>query len=257
MHPLKGKKGLITGIANNQSIAYGCAQVCHEQGAELAVTDLNEKAKGYVEPLAHSLGIEDSLILPLDITKEGQLEIVFEEISNQWGELDFVLHSMASATKEMTTSRLIDIKLNDFNFAMQISCYSFLAVAKLSEPLLKKTHGSLTTLTYLGGQRVLENYHFMGPMKSALESCVRYLASELGDDNIRVHAISAGVMPTRAASGIQDLAGLLKTTEERAPLQRLCTPREVGELMAFLSGPNSQGMTGGIHYIDGGYNILG
>ena len=128
MHPLKGKKGLITGIANNQSIAYGCAQVCHEQGAELAVTYLNEKAKKYVEPLAHSLGIEDSLILPLDITKEGQLEIVFEEISNQWGELDFALHSMASATKEMTTSRLIDIKLNDFNFAMQISCYSFFLV---------------------------------------------------------------------------------------------------------------------------------
>ena len=151
---------------------------------------------------------------------------------------------MASATKEMTKSRLIDVKFHDFNFAMHVSCYSFLAMAKLSEPLLKKSQGSLITLTFLGGQKVLENYYFMGPMKSALESCVRYVASELGEDNIRVHAISAGAMQTRAASGIHDLAGLLKTTQERAPLQRLCTPREVGELMAFLAGPNSQGMTG-------------
>ena len=156
MHPLKGKRGLITGIANNQSIAYGCAQVCRDQGAELAVTYLNDKAKNYVEPLAGSLGIKDSLLFPLDITKEGQLEAVFEEISNQWGKLDFVLHSMASATKEMTKSRLIDVKLHDFNFAMHISCYSFLAMAKLSEPLLKKSQGSLITLTYLGGQRCLK-----------------------------------------------------------------------------------------------------
>ena len=257
MQPLKGKKGLITGIANNQSIAFGCAQVCREQGAELAVTYLNEKAKKHVEPLARDLEIEDSLLLPLDVTKEGELETVFEEISNQWGELDFVLHAMASATKEMTNSRLIEVKLDDFNFAMQVSCYSFLAMARLSEPLLKKTQGSLITMTYLGGQRVMENYHFMGPMKSALESCVQYLASELGKDSIRVHAISAGAMQTRAASGINDLAGLLATTKVRAPLQRLCKPREVGELMAFLSGPNSEGMTGGIHYVDGGYNIMG
>ena len=161
---------------------------------ELAVTYLNDKAKNYVEPLASSLGIKDSLLLPLDISKEGQLEAVFEEISNQRGKLDFVLHSMASATKEMTKSRLIDVKFHDFNFAMHVSCYSFLAMAKLSEPLLKKSQGSLITLTFLGGQKVLENYYFMGPMKSALESCVRYVASELGEDNIRVHAISAGAM---------------------------------------------------------------
>ena len=257
MKPLSGKKGLIIGIANDQSIAYGCAQACRDQGAELAVTYLNDKALAYVEPLARELEVDESLCLPLDVTNPGELEAVFETITNEWGELDFVMHAIASATKAMTTSRLIDVELADFNFAMQVSCHSFLAVAKLSEPLLKKTQGSLITMTYLGAQRVMGNYHFMGPMKAALESSVRYVANELGKDNIRVHAISASAIQTRAASGIQDFDKLLGSTIERAPLRRLTTTREVGELMAFLAGPNSQGMTGGIHYVDGGYHIIG
>jgi enoyl-[acyl-carrier protein] reductase I len=257
MLPLEGKKGLIIGIANDQSIAYGCAQVCREQGAELAVTYLNDKAKVFVEPLASELGVDDNLLLPFDITQEGELDALFQRITEQWGELDFVLHAMASATKAMTMSRLVDVELDDFNFAMQVSCHSFLSVARVSEPLLNKTQGSLITMTYLGGQRVMSNYHFMGPMKAALESCVRYVANEFGENNIRVHAISANAMETRAASGIQDLTGLLKSTKEKAPLQKLSTPRDVGELMAFLASPNSQGMTGGIHYVDGGYHITG
>jgi enoyl-[acyl-carrier protein] reductase I len=257
MASLARKKGLIIGIANDQSIAYGCAQACKEHGAELAVTYLNEKALAHVKPLANELGVADELCLPFDVTVDGQLEAVFDTITEEWGELDFVMHAMASATKEMTTSRLVDCKLDDFNFAMQVSCHSFLSVAKYSEPLLKKSQGSLITMTYLGGQRVMGNYHFMGPMKAALESCVRYVADELGPDNIRVHAISASAIQTRAAAGIQNFDNLLKTTEEKAPLKRLCTPREVGELMAFLASPNSQGMTGAIHYVDAGYHIMG
>ncbi|HAK52055.1 MAG TPA: enoyl-[acyl-carrier-protein] reductase FabI [Gammaproteobacteria bacterium] len=257
MLPLEGKKGLIIGIANDQSIAYGCAHVCREQGADLAITYLNDRAKVFVQPLADELGVNDSLLLPFDVTQEGELEALFERITQEWGELDFVLHAMASATKAMTMSRLVEVELEDFNFAMQVSCHSFLSVARLSEPLLKKTQGSLITMTYLGGQRVMSNYHFMGPMKAALECCVRYVADEFGEDNIRVHAISASAMETRAASGIQDLTGLLKSTKEKAPLQKLSTPTDVGQLMAFLASPNSQGMTGGIHYVDGGYHIVG
>ena len=257
MKPLSGKKGLIIGIANDKSIAYGCARVCRDQGAELAVTYLNDKALPFVKPLAEDLGVRDDLLMPFDITREGEVEMVFETITRTWGQVDFVMHAMASATKAMTTTRLIDIPLTDFNFAMQVSCHSFLVVAKLSEPLLKKTRGSLITMTYLGAQRVMGNYHFMGPMKAALESCVRYLADELGPHDIRVHAISAGAILTRAAAGIQNFDNLLKTTKERAPLGRLNTPLEVGELMAFLVGPNSRGMTGGIHFVDGGYHVMG
>jgi enoyl-[acyl-carrier protein] reductase I len=257
MSALSGKKGLIIGIANDKSIAYGCAQVCREHGADLAATYLNDKALVHVAPLAKEVGVSDALLLPFDITREGELEAVFNTIEREWGQLDFVFHAMASATKAMTMSRLIDVPLQDFNFAMEVSCHSFLSVARLSEPLLKASQGSLITMTYLGGERVMSNYHFMGPMKAALESCVRYVADELGPDNVRVHAISAGAIPTRAGSGIQDFDKLLQATQEKAPLKRLVTPREVGELMAFLAGPNSQGMTGGIHYIDGGYHVVG
>ncbi len=256
MEPLEGKRGLIIGVANDKSIAFGCAQACHQQGASLALTYLNDKARAHVQPLAASLDVPDRLLLPFDVTAEGELEAVFAALEAEWGELDFVMHAMASATKAMTTSRLVDITLDDFNFAMQVSCHSLLSVAKFSEPLLARTGGSLITMTYLGAERVMGNYHFMGPMKAALESCVRYLADEMGPE-VRVHAISAGAIPTRAASGIQDFDNLLRTTADRAPLKRLVTPAEVGHLMAFLAGPHSKGMTGGIHYIDGGYHVMG
>lgn len=256
MNMLAGKRGLVIGIASDKSIAYGCAQACREQGAELAVTYLNDKALPFVKPLAESLDVADDLTLPFDITHEGELEAVFETLAERWGKVDFIVHAMASATKAMTKSRLIDVPLDDFNFAMQISCHSFLAVAKASEKLLSGD-GAIVTMTYLGGERVMPNYQFMGPMKSALESCVRYAAVELGPQNIRVHAISAGAIATRAASGIQDLDGLLALTESKSPLGRLCTPKDVGALAAFLVSPAAAAMTGSIYYVDGGYNIMG
>ncbi len=251
---LTGKKGLVIGIANDKSIAYGVAQVCRQQGAELAITYLNDKALAHVQPLATSLGIDPGLQLPFDITREGQLEAVFATLSSRWGNLDFVVHAMASATKEMTTSRLIDVKLDDFNFAMQVSCHSFLAVARAAEPLMT-AGGTIITMTYVGSNRVLGNYHFMAPMKAALEASVRYVAEELGPKNIRVHAVSPGAIATRAAAGISNFDQLLATTEKRAPLRRLCTPDDVGRLTAFLVGPDAEGMTGGIHFVDGGFNI--
>ena len=256
MKSLSGKRGLVIGIASEKSIAYGCAQACHEQGAELAVTYLNDKALQHVRPLAEGLNVPNDLILPFDVTHEGDLDAVIQKLSNTWGKVDFIIHAMASATKAMTRSRLIDVPLEDFNFAMEVSCHSFLAEAKSAEQLLSGD-GVIVTMTYLGGERVMPHYQFMGPMKAALESCVRYVANELGPQNIRIHAISAGAIPTRAASGIEDLDGLLDVTQTRSPLGRLCTPKDVGALAAFLVSPAAVAMTGSIYYVDGGYNIMG
>lgn len=258
MSALAGKKGLIIGIANANSIAYGCAQACRAQGAELAVTYLNEKALRHVRPLANELDIPEELQLPFDLTQEGQLEAVFQTLQERWGQLDFVVHAMASATKDMVRSRLVDVSAEDFNFAMRISCHSFIAVARLAEPLLQASGGgTLITMTYLGSQRVVDNYGFMGPMKAALESSVRYLADELGEHNVRVHAVSPGTMPTRAASGIQNFDQLMGVVEQRSPLKRLCGPQDVGAFTAFLVGPGGENLTGGIHYVDAGYNVMG
>ena len=256
MGSLSGKRGLVIGIASEKSIAYGCAQACQEQGAELAVTYLNDKALQHVRPLAEGLNVPNDLILPFDVTHEGDLDAVIQKLSDTWGKVDFIIHAMASATKAMTRSRLIDVPLEDFNFAMEVSCHSFLAVAKAAEQLLSGD-GVIVTMTYLGGKRVMPHYQFMGPMKAALESCVRYVANELGPQNIRIHAISAGAIPTRAASGIEDLDGLLDVTQTRSPLGRLCTPKDVGALAAFLVSPAAGTMTGSIYYVDGGYNIMG
>jgi enoyl-[acyl-carrier protein] reductase I len=257
MSSLAGKKGLIIGIANDSSIAYGCAQACKEQGAELAATYLNEKALKHVQPLADHLNIPSNLMMPFDIMAEGQVEAVFENLKKEWGTLDFVVHAMASATKDMVSSRLVDVKADDFNFAMRVSCHSFLQVAQLAEPLMQDNGGTLVTMTYLGSHRAVENYGFMGPMKAALESCATYMASELGPQNIRVHAVSPGTMMTRAASGIQNFDKLIDINKERSPLKRLCGPSDVGAMTAFLVGPGAQNMTGGIHYVDAGYNTVG
>lgn len=251
---LAGKKGLIIGVANDKSIAYGCAKVCQREGATLATTYLNDKANTHVQPLVDGLGVERKLQLPFDITHPGELEAVFEAIKAEWGELDFVVHAMASATKEMTRSRLLDVSLEDFNYTMQVSCHSFLAVSRLAEPLMKNG-GAILTMTYLASQRVLGNYHFMAPMKAALETCVKYVAEELGPNNIRVNAISPGAIETRAASGINEFGDLLAATENRSPMRQLCTPEQVGELTAFLASPRAATITGGIHFVDGGFNV--
>ncbi|HBP5009049.1 TPA: enoyl-ACP reductase FabI [Pseudomonas aeruginosa] len=249
---LNGKRGLVVGIANQYSIAWGCAKALDELGAELAITWLNDKARAHVEPLASQL--RTSLTQALDVTRPGELEALFERIGEHWGSLDFIIHSIASAPKDELRGRLLDSSSAGFQQAMDISCHSFIRMARLAEPLMERG-GSLVTMSYLGAQETVEGYALMGPVKAALESSVRYLAEELGPCGIRVHAISPGPMPTRAASGLKDFDNLLETSAHRAPLRRLVSLEEVGALCAWLVGDASRGQTGGIHFVDGGLNI--
>lgn len=250
---LEGRVGLITGIANDHSIAYGCARACRVLNAELAVTYLSEKAKGFVEPLAERL--EAGLLLPLDVTADGQLESVMEEIDKRWGRLDFVLHSMAFAPKEDLHGRVIDCSRDGFLKAMDISCHSFLRMAKHAEPLMKDG-GTLITMSYLGSVRVVDNYNVMGPVKAALEACTRYMAAELGPKNIRVHAVSPGPLKTRAASGIANFDELLDKAAASSPMHALASIDDVGFATAFLCTDFAKMITGSTIYVDGGYNIV-
>ena len=250
---LKGKKALVTGIANDQSIAYGCAQAFRAFGADLAITYLNEKAKPYVEPLAKEL--DASIFMPLNLQIEGQLEEVFAKIEKQWGKLDIGLHSIAFAPKADLQGRVVDCSKEGFLTAMEISCWSFIRMAKLAEPLMKDG-GTLSTMTYYGSQMVVENYNMMGPVKAALEAAVRYLAAELGPKGIRVHAISPGPLKTRAASGITDFDELIAKAQEKAPTRSLVSIEDVGVAVAFLSMDGAKLITGETLYIDGGYHII-
>jgi len=250
---LKGKKALVTGIANDQSIAYGCAKAFHAFGADLAITYLNDKAKPYVEPLAKEL--EASLFMPLNLQVEGQLEAVFQTIEKEWGQLDICLHSIAFAPKEDLQGRVVDCSKAGFLVAMDISCWSFIRMAKLAEPLMKDG-GTLSTMTYYGSQMVVENYNIMGPVKAALESATRYLAAELGPKGIRVHAISPGPLKTRAASGITDFDELIAKAQAKAPARSLVSIEDVGVAVAFLSMNGAKLITGETLYIDGGYHII-
>lgn len=250
---LKGKKALVTGIANDQSIAYGCAKALHAFGADLAITYLNEKAKPYVEPLAKEL--EASIFMPLNLQVEGQLEAVFEEIGRKWGQLDIGLHSIAFAPRADLQGRVIDCSKEGFLQAMDISCWSFIRMAKLAEPLMKEG-GTLSTMTYYGSQMVVENYNLMGPVKAALECVVRYLAAELGPKGIRVHAISPGPLKTRAASGITDFDELIAKAQAKAPARSLVSIEDVGVATAFLCMNGAKLITGETLYIDGGYHII-
>jgi enoyl-[acyl-carrier protein] reductase I len=250
---LKGKKALVTGIANDQSIAYGCAKAFRAFGADLAITYLNEKAKPYVEPLAKEL--EASIFMPLNLQMEGQLEAVFEEIGKQWGKLDMGLHSIAFAPKADLQGRVVDCSKEGFLTAMDISCWSFIRMAKLAEPLMKDG-GTLSTMTYYGSQMVVENYNMMGPVKAALEASVRYLAAELGPKGIRVHAISPGPLKTRAASGITDFDELIAKAQSKAPARSLVSIEDVGVAVAFLAMNGAKLITGETLYIDGGYHII-
>ncbi len=253
MKLLEGKKGLVVGIANDQSIAWGCARAFRGFGAEVAVTYLNDKAKPHVEPLAREL--EAPIFMPLDATVPGQMEAVFERIGETWGELDFVVHSIAFAPRDTLAGRVIDAPLAGFLKTMEISCWSFIRMAHLAEPLMKNG-GSLFTMTYYGSEKVIENYNIMGVAKAALESAVRYMAAELGPKRIRVHAISPGPLATRAASGIPEFDTLLEKAKRKAPARELVTIDDVGVATAILAHDATRLMTGQVLYIDGGYHIM-
>jgi enoyl-[acyl-carrier protein] reductase I len=250
---LKGKKALVTGVANDQSIAYGCAKAFRAFGADLAMTYRNEKAKKFVEPLAKEL--DAAIFMPLDLQTEGSLEAIFEQIEKQWGKLDICLHSIAFAPKQDLQGRVVDCSKEGFLTAMEISCWSFIRMAKLAEPLMKDG-GTLSTMTYYGSQMVVENYNIMGPVKAALESATRYLAAELGPKGIRVHAISPGPLKTRAASGITDFDELIAKAQAKAPARSLVSIDDVGVAVAFLSMNGAKLITGETLYIDGGYHII-
>jgi enoyl-[acyl-carrier protein] reductase I len=251
---LAGRKGLVIGIANDQSIAYGCARAFRSLGASLAVTYLNEKAKRFVEPLAAAL--EAEIVLPCDVQKSGELEAVFAEIGTRWGRLDFALHSIAFAPMADLHGRLVDCSLDGFATAMDVSCHSFIRMCRLAEPLMT-AGGTLFTMSYLGADKVIEHYNVMGPVKAALESATRYLAAELGPAGIRVHAISPGPLKTRAASGIDRFDELMANAAARAPSHMLVSIEDVGMTTALLATDAGRMLTGSTTYVDGGYHVMG
>ena len=250
---LKGRKGLVVGIANDQSIAWGCAKAFRALGADLAVTYLNDRAKKHVQPLAEAL--DASIFAPLDVNVEGQMERVFEHIREEWGQLDFLLHSIAFSPKEALHGRVVDVERDGFLKTMEISCWSFLRMAHLAEPLMKRG-GTLFTMTYYGSQMVVQNYNIMGVAKAALEASVRYIAAELGPKGIRVHAISPGPLATRAASGIPEFDDLMDKAQSKAPTRSLVSIDDVGNATAFLALDGAKLITGDVMYIDGGYHII-
>jgi enoyl-[acyl-carrier protein] reductase I len=250
---LEGKKGLIVGIANDHSIAWGCAKAFRALGSQLALTYLNEKAKTHVEPLAREL--EAAILMPLDVRVPGQMEAVFERITKDWGELDFVVHSIAFSPKEALQGRVVDVERDGFLTTMEVSCWSFIRMAHLAEPLMKNG-GTLFTMTYYGSQMVVKNYNIMGVAKAALEAAVRYIAAELGPKGIRVHAISPGPLQTRAASGIPEFDALLDKAMAKAPARSLVSIDDVGVATAILAHDAAKLITGDTVFIDGGYHII-
>ncbi len=256
VHPqpiLAGAKALVVGIANESSIAYGCAKAFRELDADLAVTYLNEKAKPYVEPIGRELGA--GLVLPLDVAVPGQLERVFEQIERTWGRLDILVHSIAWAPKGDLQGGLLDCSAEGFAKAIDVSCHSFIRMARLAVPLMKDG-GTMFAMSYYGANRVVANYNVMGPVKAALEASCRYLAYELGPKGIRVHPISPGPLKTRAASGLKDFDLLLNEAAERAPLGELVDIMDVGYTCAYLSTPYARRMSGETIYVDGGVHIM-
>jgi enoyl-[acyl-carrier protein] reductase I len=250
---LHGKRALVIGIANEHSIAYGCARVFRQLGADLAVTYVNEKARPYVEPLAKEL--RASIFAPCDVAQSGQIEAVFHQIRESWGRLDIALHSIAFAPKQDLQGRLIDSSDEGFKIAMDVSCHSFIRMARLAEPLMTEG-GTLLAMSYHGANKVVPSYNLMGPVKAALESAVRYLAYELGEKHIRVHAVSPGPLKTRAASGLKDFDILLSEAIERAPIGELVDIDDVGLTAAYLTTPFARRLTGTTTYVDGGLSIM-
>jgi enoyl-[acyl-carrier protein] reductase I len=250
---LAGAKALIVGIANDHSIAFGCAKAFRTAGAELAITWLNDRGRAHVEPLAQELGA--SITAPLDVSVPGQLEAVFDLVREQWGRLDILVHSIAFAPKRDLEGGLLDCSADGFAKAMDISCHSFVRMAKLATPLMTQG-GTMFAMSYYGADRVVPNYNVMGPVKAALESACRYLAYELGEQGIRVHAISPGPLKTRAASGLKDFELLLNDAVRKAPVHELVDIMDVGYACAYLATPLARRVTGGTVYVDGGANIV-
>lgn len=252
MFSLAGRKALIVGIANDQSIAYGCAKALRAQGADLAITYLNDKAERFVRPLAEELGAE--IILPMNVSQPGELEAVMDAISTKWGKLDTLLHSIAFAPMDDLHGRVIDSSAEGFGMAMDVSVHSFLRMIRLAEPMMGDGSTCLT-VSFSGSTRVVKNYNIMGPVKAALESTVRYAAAELGAKGISVHALSPGPLKTRAASGIGEFDKMMADATDRAPMHLLASIEDVGAMAAFLASSEARHLTGGIHEIDGGYSI--
>jgi enoyl-[acyl-carrier protein] reductase I len=250
---LCGKRGLVVGIANAHSIAAGCAAAFRQAGAELAVTYLNEKALPFVQPVAEAL--EAPILMPCDVRIPGQLEAAFARIEREWGRLDFLLHSIAFAPREDLQSSLVDCSAEGFALAMDVSCHSFIRMAKLALPLMTDG-GSLLTVSFYGADRVVENYNLMGPVKAALESSVRYLAADLAARKIRANTISAGAIRTRAASGIGRFDELLDKVRDKTPAQRLVGIEDVGRVAAFLASEAGSSLTGSVVYADGGFHTI-
>ncbi len=251
---MAGKKGLIMGVANNRSIAWGIAKACHDQGAELAFTYQGDALKKRVEPLAEGIG--STIVVPCDVTDMASIDATFAAIEKEWGKLDFVVHAIAFADKDELTGRYVDTSPDNFNKSLYISCYSFTAIAQRAEKLMTEG-GALLTLTYYGAEKWMPHYNVMGVAKAALEASVRYLAADLGPNSIRVNAISAGPIKTLAASGIGDFRYILRWNEYNSPLRRTVTIEEVGQAGMFLLSDLSRGMTGEVMHVDSGYHVVG
>lgn len=254
MKLLENRRGLLVGVANSHSIAWAIAQACHEHGAELAFTYLNESLEKRVRPLAES--VNASMVLPCDLGNDQHLEDLQKQIADRWGKLDFVLHAAAFAQREDLDGRFLDTSREGFRIALDVSAYSLVALARTCEPLLNPG-GSILALTYYGSQKVIKNYNVMGVAKAALEASVRYLAADFGAARVRVNAISAGPIKTLSAKGIRDFNDMLKHAAEKAPLARNVEAAEVGKSAVYLLSDLSSGVTGEIHYVDCGYNLIG
>lgn len=251
---LEGRKGLVVGIANEHSLAWAAARHFRSAGAELGFTYFNDNAKPYVEPLARQ--VEAAILLPCNVAASGQLEAVFDAVEAAWGRLDFLFHAVAWARKDALLGRPTDCSAERFAESMIVSCHSFIRMAHLAEPLMDRG-GSLTTLTFYGAEKVVDHYNVMGPVKAALEASVRYLAHELGPKRIRVNAISAGAVATRAASGIEHFDELLNETARKSPLRRVVESDEVGRAAVMLASDYSSAITGEVLHVDGGFHIEG
>lgn len=253
MFSLAGKRALVVGIANEQSIAYGCAKAFRVQGADLAVTFQNERSEPLVRPLADQLGAD--ILMPLDARQDQDFTQLFDQIARRWGGIDICLHSIAYCPKPDLHARVIDCSREGFSAAMDISVFSFIRMVRHAEPLMARG-GACMTVTFLGSEKVVEHYNVMGPVKAALESATRYMAAELGPKGIRVHALSPGPLKTRAASGIAHFDRMMDDAATRAPIHHLVSVDEVGAYAAFLASAEASSVTGGVHYIDGGYHIV-
>ncbi len=253
MRMLEGKKGLILGIANEHSIAWACAQAMHQAGAQLGATWQTDKSRSYVEPLLDSLPMQ--IKQALDVSDDAQWQSLFETVAERWGQLDFLIHSIAFAPQKDLHGRVLDCSREGFSQAMDISCHSFIRAAQWAAPLMKQG-GSLMAMSYLGSERVVPNYGLMGPVKAALEATVRYLAAELGPAGIRVNSVSPGAIATRAASGLQDFDALVQDYAQRAPIPGVLSSQDIAPLCVFLASDGARAMSGTTLYVDGGYHIL-